>query len=421
MLKPKTIYHQEALIKELASDLIQDPPNGDLAPRIEEWLSSAIEKTDIQLENGDRQELIEGIKQQFIGYGPIQEYLDDPDITEVMVNGPGDVFVEKDGAIFKTGAVYANDDHVMFHANRILEPLNRSVDIYRPTADGRLPDGSRVNVAIPPVALVGPCITIRKFKHDKLTLEELIKLGSLISEMGLFLEACVAARLNIIVSGNTSSGKTTLLNVLSRFIPDNERIITIEDAAELNLIQDHVVNMETQPVHADGRGQVTTRDLVRNVLRMRPDRILVGEVRSGEALDMLQAMNTGHDGSLTTLHANSPRDALSRLESMVMMAGLDMPLMAIRRQIVSAVDLIVHLSRMSDGSRKITHITEVLGMESEVPTMTDLFKFTQTGLSEDKKIIGEHKPTGLRPSFMPQISAVGIELTGVIFGAGRRR
>jgi len=283
-------------------------------------------------------------------------------------------------------------------------------------ADARLPDGSRVNIAIPPVSVDGPSITIRKFLESKLTIEQIIKLGTMTAHMAEFLQACVASRLNILITGNTSSGKTTLLNLLAASIPDNERIITIEDAAELKLNQKYVVRMETRMPNIDGVGEVATRDLVRNALRMRPDRIIVGEVRSGEAMDMLQAMNTGHDGSLTTLHANSPRDAVSRLETMSMMAGLDMPLIAIRTQIAAAIDLIVHMERLTDGTRKVTHITEVPRMEGDIVTLSDIFKFDQTGVSSKGKILGEMEATGLRPLFTPKLEAAGYRLRGEIFG-----
>jgi pilus assembly protein CpaF len=299
---------------------------------------------------------------------------------------------------------------------RIILPLGRRIDADSPTVDARLPDGSRVNAVIPPVALDGPSITIRKFLKDKLTTDQLVELGTLTQKMAEFLKACVVSRLNILISGGTGSGKTTLLNVLSTFIPDNERILTIEDAAELQLQQDHVLRLETKTANTDGTGQTTVRDLVRNSLRMRPDRIVIGECRGGEALDMLQAMNTGHDGSLTTLHANSPRDALSRLETMVLMAGVELPLKVIRQQVSSAVDLIVQQSRLKDGSRKITAITEVAGMEGEIIVLTDVFKFEQTGVTDNGKILGEIKPTGIRPQFSPRLEASGFKLSSDIFG-----
>jgi pilus assembly protein CpaF len=310
---------------------------------------------------------------------------------------------------------FDDDDHVLRVIDRIILPLGRRVDADSPTVDARLPDGSRVNAVIRPVSIDGPCITIRKFKKDKLSIQQLIDFGSLTPQMAEFIRACVLSHLNIVISGGTGSGKTTLLNVLSSFIPEEERIITIEDAAELQLQQDHVLRMETKVANTDGKGMVTIRDLVRNSLRMRPDRIVVGECRGGETLDMLQAMNTGHDGSLTTLHANSPRDAISRMETMVLMAGMDLPLKVVRQQISSAVDLIIQQSRLKDGSRKVTAITEVVGMEGDVVVLTDIFKFEQTGTGENGKILGELKATGIRPIFTPRLEAAGLKLGAEIF------
>jgi pilus assembly protein CpaF len=341
--------------------------------------------------------------------------LDDPDISEVMVNGPKKVFIEKKGKLTKSAITFDDDDHVLRIIDRIILPLGRRVDADTPTVDARLPDGSRVNAVIRPVSIDGPSITIRKFRKDKLSVQQLIDYGSLTPNMAEFIRACVLAHLNIVISGGTGSGKTTLLNVLSSFIPEEERIVTIEDAAELQLQQDHVLRMETKVPNIDGKGAVSIRDLVRNSLRMRPDRIIVGECRGGEALDMLQAMNTGHDGSLTTLHANSPRDALSRLETMVLMAGMDLPLKVVRQQISSAVDLIIQQTRLKDGSRKVTAITEVVGMEGEVVVLTDIFKFEQTGVGENGKIIGELKATGIRPIFGPRLEAAGFKLGAEIF------
>jgi pilus assembly protein CpaF len=331
------------------------------------------------------------------------------------VNGPKKIFIEKSGKVTKSGITFDDDDHVERIIDRIISPLGRRVDADSPTVDARLPDGSRVNAVIRPVAIDGPCITIRKFKKDKLSMQQLVEFGSLTQNMGEFIRACVLAHLNIVVSGGTGSGKTTLLNVLSSFIQESERIITIEDAAELQLQQDHVLRMETKVANVDGRGSVTIRDLVRNSLRMRPDRIIVGECRGGETLDMLQAMNTGHDGSLTTLHANTPRDALSRMETMVLMAGMDLPLKVVRQQIASAVDLIIQQTRLKDGARKVTAITEVVGMEGDTVVLTDIFKFEQTGVGPNGKIIGELKPTGIRPVFGPKLEAAGFKLGAEIF------
>jgi pilus assembly protein CpaF len=354
---------------------------------------------------------------ELLGYGPIQPLLDDPDVSEVMVNGPTRVYIERKGRIVKTNVRFQNDDHILRIIDRIVQPLGRQIGPDKPAVDARLPDGSRVNAIIPPVAVDGPTITIRKFTKERLTITDLVKFGTLTNTMADFLRACVVGRLNIVISGGTGSGKTTLLNILSGFIPSDERIITIEDAAELQLHQEHVVRLETKQPNEDGKGVMTIRDLVRNTLRMRPERIVVGEVRGGEALDMLQAMNTGHDGSLTTLHANAPRDALSRLETLTLMAGLDIPVRIIREQIASAVDVIVHQSRMKDGTRKVTHITEVAGMEGDTIVMTDIFKFKQTGISEQGEVIGEMKPTGIRPIFGERLEAAGFKLGPEMFGA----
>ncbi len=336
-----------------------------------------------------------------IGYGPIDLLLPDPEISEIMVNGAKHVFVERNGELLETDVQFDDDEHLLRIIDRIVSPLGRRVDADNPTADARLPDGSRVNVVIPPVAVDGPHVTIRKFLQTKMTMDDLVAMDALTPYMAKFLEACVVTRLNILVTGNTSSGKTTVLNALSGFIPDKERIVTIEDAVELKLKQRHVVRLETKLPNVDGSGAVGVRELVRNALRMRPDRIVVGEVRGGEAMDMLQAMNTGHTGSLTTLHANSPRDGTSRLETMSMMAGLDMPLLAIRKQIAAAINLIVHLARLPDGSRKMTHITELSGMEGDVITLTDIFKFDQTGVTPEGKIIGQSASNQYAPAVHP--------------------
>ena len=400
---------------------------GDRAEIIKQRLDEVYVQTKVALPEDIRKQIYNEILDEMTGFGPIQPLLDDPDVSEVMVNGPKKVFVEKSGKVSKSGITFDDDDHVARIIDRIILPLGRRVDADSPTVDARLPDGSRVNAVIRPVSIDGPCITIRKFKKDKLSVQQLIDYGSLTSQMAEFIRACVVSHLNIVISGGTGSGKTTLLNVLSSFIPENERIVTIEDAAELQLQQDHVLRLETKVANTDGRGAVTIRDLVKNSLRMRPDRIVVGEVRGGEALDMLQAMNTGHDGSLTTLHANTPRDALSRIETMVMMAGMDLPLKVVRQQISSAVDLIIQQTRLKDGSRKVTAITEVVGMECETVVLTDVFKFDQTGVGQNGKIIGELKPTGIRPLFMPRLEAGGFKLSAEIFmpsavgGMGQRR
>lgn len=362
-----------------------------------------------------RNELIQDVIDEILGYGPIQPLLDDPSISEVMVNHPKAVFYERGGRIYRSDRVFDDDAHVMRVIDKIVSPLGRQVNERSPMVDARLPDGSRVNAIIPPLAVHGPCITIRKFSKKPLTIMDLINFGTLTEEMAMFLEACVRARMNIIVSGGTGSGKTTTLNVLSHFIPPHERIITIEDAAELQLDHEDLVTLEARPPNIEGVGEVSIRDLVRNALRMRPDRIIVGEVRGPEALDMLQAMNTGHDGSLSTLHSNSPRDTISRLETMVLMAGMELPMRAIAKQIASAIDLIVHQSRLSDGSRKITHITEVQGLEGETILLQDIFLFRQVGVDENGKVIGQHEPQGVRPLCMERIKIAGINIPDDIF------
>jgi pilus assembly protein CpaF len=380
-------------------------------------LGQILTKANLQLPEVLAERLTREVINETIGYGPIQPLLDDPDISEVMVNGPKDVYVENNGKISKTDVTFVNDDHVMQLILRIVTPLGRVIDGDHPAVDARLPDGSRVNAVIPPVAIDGPSITIRKFSRERLNVSQLINYDSLTQGMADFLNACVVARLNILISGGTGSGKTTTLNALSSFIPEEERIVTIEDAAELQLNQEHVVRMETKSPNPDGSGGMSIRDLVRNSLRMRPDRIVVGEVRGGEALDMLQAMNTGHDGSLTTLHANTPRDAISRLETMTLMSGLDLPIHVVREQIASAIDLIVQQSRLRDGSRKVTQITEVAGMEGETVVLTDIFKFIQTGIDVDNHVIGELKPSGIRPLFENRLEMAGFKLKAEVFGA----
>ncbi len=384
---------------------------------IKQGIEEVYAQANLKLPQDVRNMIFKEVLNDLLGYGPIQPLLNDPEVTEVMVNGPKSIYVEKKGKLIKSNVIFDDDNHVLQIIDRIILPLGRRVDADSPTVDARLPDGSRVNAVIPPVAIDGPSITIRKFSKEKLGIGDLIDFESITENMGEFLRACVLAHLNIIISGGTGSGKTTLLNILSSFIPETERIITIEDAAELQLQQDHVLRMETKPANIDGRGAVTIRDLVRNSLRMRPDRIVVGEVRGGEALDMLQAMNTGHDGSLTTVHANAPRDALARLETLILMAGMDMPLKVVRQQIASAVDLIVQQSRLPDGSRKVTAITEVAGMEGETVVLTDIFKFEQTGVTTEGKVLGNLKPSGIRPLFSPRLENAGFKLGAEVFGA----
>lgn len=409
------------LHKKIVSEL-KDIPSGDrennefMARRIEQLANELLSgEEQNQIPRLDRMRIATELVDEIIGYGPITSLLKDPDVSEIMVNGPNHVYVEKNGCLSLSEVFFRDDNHVMNIIERIVAPIGRRIDESMPLVDARLPDGSRVNAIIPPLSLVGPTITIRKFFRDPLTVDDLIKLGSLTPQMAQFLEACIKARLNVVVSGGTGSGKTTTLNVLSTFIPNNERIITIEDAAELQLRQQHVITLESRPPNIENRGAVTIRDLVRNSLRMRPDRIIVGEVRSGEALDMLQAMNTGHDGSLTTGHANTPRDMLSRLETMVLMAGMDLPVRAIREQISSAVDLIIQQNRLRDGSRRVTHITEVQGMEGEIIVLQDLYTFKQFGVDADGNIKGRFQSSGIRPKFMERLTASGCSLPPELF------
>jgi pilus assembly protein CpaF len=355
---------------------------------------------------------------ELVGYGPIQPLIDDAGISEIMVNRPDNVYVERGGRLEKTAVVFEDEAHIRRVIERIVQPLGRRIGRHSPTVDARLPDGSRVHAVVPPVGLNGPSITIRKFRKDKLTIDALIAANSLSPAMSEFLRACVLTRLNIVVAGGAGSGKTTLLNVLSRLIPETERVVTIEDSAELQLHHDNIVRLETKHSEGEGDRPVSIRDLVVDSLRMRPDRIVIGECRGGEALDMLQAMNTGHDGSLTTIHANSPRDAIARLETMVLMAGLDFPLKVVRQHICSAVDLIVQLNRLRDGSRKVTSITEVIGMEGEAVVMNEVFRFEHGGTDADGKVLGELRPTGIRPQFMPKMDAAGIKLPPQLFSSG---
>ena len=390
------------------SDVQQDA--AEVEQVIGNYVDKVLEDNPFAVPVSERGRIVSDLRDEMLGLGPIESLLKDPSITEIMVNGPKKVFIERMGKLQLSGVQFHDDAHVMNIIERILSPIGRHIDESTPLVDARLKDGSRVNIIIPPLALCGPCITIRKFAQKALSVENLISFGTLDRKMADFIRACIQARINILVSGGTGSGKTTTLNVLSSFIPENERIVTIEDAAELKLQQTHVVTLESRPANIEGSGQITIRDLVKNALRMRPDRIIVGEVRSGEALDMLQAMNTGHDGSLTTAHANTPRDALSRLETMVLMAGFEMPVRAIREQISSAIELILQQSRLKDGSRKITYITEVQHMEGDVITTQDLFRFEQTGMDADGKLTGHFVSTGMQPGFMEKFQTNGVEL-----------
>jgi pilus assembly protein CpaF len=366
------------------------------------------------LPRAEKQRMLDAISAEIIGFGPIQPLLLDPTVSEVMVNGPKKIYVEQKGRLTKTEVQFHDNDHVRQIIDRIISPLGRRCDESSPMVDARLPDGSRVNAIIPPLSLTGPTITIRKFSKTPLVIDDLIRFGSMTPTIAKFLQACVGGRMNVVVSGGTGSGKTTLLNVLSSFIPDDERIITVEDAAELQLRQDHVITLESRKANIEGKGAVTIRDLVANCLRMRPDRIVVGECRSGETLDMLQAMNTGHDGSLTTLHANNPRDAIARIETMCLMSGVELPQRAIREQIASAVNLIVQQSRLRDGSRKITYITEVIGMEGDAVAMQDIFVFEQTGF-ENGKVLGGLVATGVIPKFLERLRDEGMDVPDELF------
>jgi pilus assembly protein CpaF len=384
---------------------------------IQELFEQILNEENIVLSRPERARLFEQIAAEILGFGPLQPLLEEDSITEIMVNGAKNIYVERRGKLQRVPLTFESNEHVMRIIERIVAPLGRRIDESSPYVDARLPDGSRVNAVIPPISLVGPVLTIRKFSRIPITVEQLIQFGSITPEAIQFLQACVEARLNIVISGGTGSGKTTLLNVLSGFIPSDERIVTIENAAELQLRQEHVVTLESRPSNIEGRGEITIRQLVINALRMRPDRIIVGEIRDEAAIDMLQAMNTGHDGSMTTAHSNSPRDTLARMETMVLMAGIDLPMRAIREQIASAIDLIVHQQRLRDGARKVINITDVTGMEGEVITMTDIFVFEQVGY-ENNKVVGRLRPTGLRPKFMEKIEAAGIHLPPSIFSPG---
>jgi pilus assembly protein CpaF len=388
----------------------------DLRRRVHDQLHQALAQERAPLSAADKAQLIQDVSDDILGYGPIDKLLKDEEITEVMVNGPDHVFVERAGRLEKDKATFVDETHLRRIIDKIVGEIGRRIDESTPLCDARLPDGSRVNAVIHPVAIDGPYLTIRKFSKEPLQVDDLIRFGTLNAHAARFLQACIVGKLNVIVSGGTGTGKTTTLNVLSSFIPADERIVTVEDAKELQLHQDHVLALESRPPNIEGRGEITIRDLVKNSLRMRPDRIVVGECRSGEALDMLQAMNTGHDGSLTTVHSNSPRDTLSRIETMVLMAGFDLPIRAIREQMASALDLIVHLNRLRDGTRRITHVTEVQGMEGDVITLQDIFLFDfGMGIDEHGRFKGHLKATGVRPKFAEKLADLGIRLGQEVF------
>src|SRR3954468_13088470 len=388
----------------------------DLRVRVQDQLQRALQKEKAPLSAADRAQLVQDVSDDILGYGPIDRYLKEEDLTEVMVNGPHNIYVERGGKIEPVAAQFVDEDHLRRIIDKIVAQVGRRIDEATPMVDARLPDGSRVNAVVHPLAIGGPFLTIRKFAAEPFRVEDLVGFGTFTEQVGRFLEACVRGRLNVVVSGGTGTGKTTTLNVLSSFIPSHERIVTLEDAKELQLNQVHVLALEGRPPNIEGRGEVTIRDLVRNALRMRPDRIVVGECRSGEALDMLQAMNTGHDGSLTTIHANSPRDVLARIETMTLMSGFDLPVRAIREQMASALDLIVHLSRLRDGTRRVTHVTEVQGMEGDVITLQDVFLFDYgMGVDEHGRFRGHLKATGVRPKFAEKLADLGIRLGPEVF------
>ncbi|MBV8162366.1 MAG: CpaF family protein [Acidimicrobiia bacterium] len=413
-LRQKIHHH---LIEELGPQLYDRRlSEDDLRLRVQDQLQKALAREKAPLSAADKAQLVQDVSDDILGYGPIDRYLKDAEITEVMVNGPHNIYVERGGKIESAGAQFVDEDHLRRIIDKIVAQVGRRIDEATPMVDARLPDGSRVNAVVHPLAIGGPFLTIRKFATDPYTIEDLIGFGTLNTATARFLEACVVGRLNIIVSGGTGTGKTTTLNVLSSFIPEDERIVTVEDAKELQLHQDHVLSMEARPPNIEGRGQVTIRDLVRNSLRMRPDRIVVGEVRGGEALDMLQAMNTGHDGSITTVHANTPRDALARIETMTLMSGFDLPVRAIREQMSSALDVIVHLTRLRDGTRRITHVTEVQGMEGDVITLQDVFLFDYgMGVDQNGHFKGHLKATGIRPRFAEKLADLGVKLGAELF------
>ncbi len=410
----KRIIHSK-LVDKLDLSRVSDLAGETLRREIRLVVERLCDTENPLLNRMERERLIDEVLDETFGFGPLEMLLKDPTISDILVNGPHKIFVERRGKLEKTDVKFRDNEHLLQIIDRIVSKVGRRVDETSPMVDARLPDGSRVNAIIPPLALDGPSLSVRRFGANPLKLEDLLNFKAFTPEMAMLLEACIKARLNIVISGGTGCGKTTLLNTLSSFIPHDERIVTIEDAAELQLQQEHIVRLETRPANIEGKGQVNTRDLVRNALRMRPERIIIGECRGAEALDMLQAMNTGHSGSMTTLHANSPRDAQARLETMVMMAGMDLPIKAMRQQISSAVDLIVQANRLQGGPRKITTITEVLGMEQDVIIMQDVFRFKQLGIDQNGRAFGQFEATGVRPTFISRLEASGIKLPSNLF------
>jgi pilus assembly protein CpaF len=416
----KSTIHRK-LVDRLDLSTVSEIPTEQLSGIIKAVVESLIANEGIPLTRVERDRLVLEIQHETLGLGPLEPLLQDPDIADILVNGPNQVYIEKHGKLEKTEVAFKDDDHLMSVIERIVSKVGRRVDESSPLVDARLPDGSRVNVIIPPLSLDGPAVSIRRFGISPLKMANLIEYQSLTEEMARTFGAMIKARLNILVSGGTGAGKTTLLNILSASIPDMERIVTIEDSAELILQQEHVVRLETRPPNIEGKGTVTQRDLVRNALRMRPDRIIVGEVRGGEALDMLQAMNTGHDGSISTIHANSPRDALARLETMVLMAGYDLPPRAIREQVSSALNVIIQVARLSDGTRKIVKVSEVTGMEGDVMVMQDIFVYEKQGLTDEGKVQGQFRATGVRPKFLDAIHTAGIHIESEIFAYRKQK
>ena len=411
----------QTLIEELDADQISSMPAEERRKVVEQAAQTVLRREMPSAGGITRDQIVSRVVDEVVGFGPMDAMIRDPSVSEVMVNAPNEVYFEREGILYLSDVRFRDDDHIQRIIERIVAPLGRRVDEASPMVDARLPDGSRVNVVIPPVAPKSPTITIRKFRADKLTMEELVKAGTIAEEMAEFVKACVKLRLNMLISGGTGTGKTTFLNALSASISESERIVTIEDPVEIKMQQPHVVTLEARPPNIDGKGEVTQRDLLRNTLRMRPDRIIIGEVRGPEAFDMLNAMNTGHEGSLSTVHANSPRDALARIENMVLMANLDLPDRAIREQMASALHLMVQLARFSDGVRRVTHITEVTGMEGQVVTMQDLFSFKEAGLDEEGRILGQMLPTGIRPGFAERFELAGIKLPERLFLSTVRR